>query len=45
MLGVGVGHFESREVRDAFHIGQGKGHAITGKQGCAARERLRRGGG
>ncbi|SOT42625.1 conserved hypothetical protein [Burkholderia cenocepacia] len=45
VLGVGVGHFESRQVRDAFHIGQGQGHAITGKTRLrsASKAALRRG--
>ncbi|CAM2147436.1 hypothetical protein PT2222_10173 [Paraburkholderia tropica] len=31
IAGLGFGQFEAREMRDALHIGQGQGHAVTGK--------------
>ena len=33
VLSFGVSQFEPREVRDAFYIGQGQSHAVTGKFG------------
>jgi hypothetical protein len=33
VLSFGISQFEPREVRDAFNVGQGQSHAVTGKCG------------